>query len=105
MKQVTGRTADFLVRKDGSLVAGVSLIERILTNIPGIYQMQIIQDDMSTMLVKLVKAKDYSDVSTMNRLRIEFEAIFPGTSMKIDFTDHIPQEPSGKYRFSICNVK
>lgn len=32
MERVTGRRADFLKRHDGSLVAGVSLVERTLSS-------------------------------------------------------------------------
>ena len=43
MERVTGRVADYLKRRDGSLVAGVSLVERTLTAIPGIEQLQVVQ--------------------------------------------------------------
>src|SRR5207253_7378470 len=36
MERVTGRVADYLKRRDGSMVAGVSLVERTLTAIPGL---------------------------------------------------------------------
>ena len=44
MEHVTGRVADFLVKPDGSKVAGVSLIENTLTHFAGIVQMQIVQN-------------------------------------------------------------
>src|SRR6185436_11340307 len=44
LRRVVGRIADFLKRRDGSRVAGISLIENTLTKIPGIDQMQIVQD-------------------------------------------------------------
>ena len=104
MEKVTGRTADFLVRKDGSLVAGVSLIERLLTNISGIHQMQIIQNKRDSLLFRIVKGTNFSDEIAINLLRKEFEDIFSGSSLKIEFTDSIPQETSGKFRFAICNI-
>lgn len=104
MERVVGRTADFLVRKNGSLVAGVSLIERLLTNIPGIHQMQIVQNKRDSFLFRIVKGKDFSDVETEVSLRREFQKIFPEASMQMEVTDRIPQETSGKYRFAICNI-
>lgn len=104
MERVTGRTADFLVRQDDSLVAGVSLIERLLTNIPGIHQMQIVQNKADSFLFRIVKGKDFSDVETEVSLRREFQKIFPEASMQMEVTDRIPQETSGKYRFAICNL-
>ena len=104
MERVVGRTADFLIRQDGSLVAGVSLIERLLTNITGIHQMQIVQNKADSFLFRIVKGKDFSDVETEVSLRREFQKIFPGASMQMEVTDRIPQETSGKYRFAICNI-
>lgn len=104
MEKVIGRTADFLIRKDGSLVAGVSLIERLLTKIPGIYQMQIVQNERNKIYINIVKGTTFSFNTTMNQLKEEFEKAFPGTEMVIIFLPGIPQERSGKYRFAICNI-
>ena len=105
MDKVVGRTADFLVRKDGSLAAGVSLIERFLTKIPGIHQMQIIQNDREKLLINIVKRSNFSNDTTMKSLGEEFEKAFPGMEMVLDFAEKIPQERSGKYRFAICNIR
>ncbi len=104
MERLTGRTADFLVRQDGSLVAGVSLIERLLTNIPGIHQMQIVQNQRDSLLFRIVKGTNFSDEKTLDPLRKEFEKIFSGSSIQFEYTDRIPQETSGKYNFAICNI-
>ncbi len=105
MEKVIGRTADFLVRKDGSLIAGVSLIERLLTKTPGIHQMQLIQNEIKRIHINIVKARHFSSNKTMNQLKEEFEKVFPGTEMVAIFLAGIPQERSGKYRFAICNIR
>jgi Coenzyme F390 synthetase len=46
MERLTGRTADSLKRRDGSRVAGISLVEKTLTAFPGIGQLQIIQEGL-----------------------------------------------------------
>jgi len=104
MEKLVGRTADFLIRRDDSLVAGVSLIERLLTKIPGIYQMQIVQNNRDSLLLRIVKGHDFSESTSTTMLREEFDKIFPGLSLYLDFIENIPQESSGKYRFSICNI-
>jgi phenylacetate-CoA ligase len=105
MEKVAGRVADFLVREDGSLVAGVSLVERTLTAIPGFEQMQIIQDEINSIKLNIVLNGNYKEKSK-NMLIEELLTVF-GKNVKIDisYVDNIPQERSGKYRFSICNVK
>jgi len=105
MEKVAGRVADFLVRKNGSRVAGVSLVERTLTAVPGIEQMQIRQDTLDTIILNIVKMDTYDENST-RLLTQEFKSVF-GDDINLDFNyiEKIPQEQSGKYRFSICNVK
>jgi phenylacetate-CoA ligase len=105
MEKVVGRVADFLVRENGSLVAGVSLVERTLTAIPGLEQMQIIQDEINYIKLNIVQNKDF-DEDRKKMLIEEFLTVF-GKNVKIDisYVDNISLERSGKYRFSICNVK
>lgn len=102
---VVGRIADFLVRADGSLVAGVSLVERTLTAIHGIEQMQIVQQSPSEMTLHVVRMEGY-DRRSEERLLEEFRSVFGSTcQVAISYSDRIPQQASGKYRFAICNTE
>lgn len=104
MERVEGRVADFLVAPDGTRVAGVSLVERTLTDIPGIEQMQMVQEQRCELTVNRVKAANYT-METDRALVAELQQVF-GPEMRIEVRDveRIPQEASGKYRFSICKV-
>jgi phenylacetate-CoA ligase len=104
MERVTGRQADFLKRPDGSLIAGVSLVERTLTAIPGIEQMQLVQDDVHRICARIVRDKAYSQTAD-RALRNELQAVF-GNNVTIDvqYVPALGQSRSGKYRFAICNV-
>jgi phenylacetate-CoA ligase len=104
MEQVIGRVADYLKRRDGSLVAGVSLVERTLTKVPGIEQMQVVQPSLGRLVVNYVPGAGFAE-TTQAALAAEFEAGF-GEPLELEFRslDRIPQERSGKYRFSICQA-
>lgn len=105
MEGVAGRVADFLVRRDGSLVAGVSLVERTLTAIPGIEQMQIVQEDLDHLVLNLVRGEGYEGASE-KALREEFHSVFgPDIQITLNFVSRIAQERSGKFRFSICKIR
>jgi phenylacetate-CoA ligase len=105
MSEVSGRVADFLVRKDGSLVAGVSLVERTLTAYPGIRQMQIVQEDLNNIVLNVVKDDSYNR-EIEQELEAEFkESVGAHNTIHINFVNGIKQETSGKYRFSISKVK
>ena len=104
MKEVIGRTADFLIKKDGAKVAGVSLIENTLTKIAGIGQMQIVQETLDKITLNIVKGSGYT-IASGQALKQYFLDLF-GNDITIDLvtTDEIKPEASGKYRFSICRI-
>ncbi len=104
MNKIRGRTADFLVRENGSKVAGVSLIERVLTKNPAIMQMQIIQNDISRFTFKIVMNEGFTREHAVRALKREFTKIFPNSSMEYEFVEQVEQGSSGKYRFTICNI-
>lgn len=104
LERLEGRIADFLKKIDGGQVAGVSLVERTLTKIPGIEQMQLVQEKIDEIIINRVKGPEYTD-NTDKSLLEEFRIVFgENVSFDIRDTDKIPQEKSGKYRFSICKV-
>jgi phenylacetate-CoA ligase len=104
MGRLTGRVADYLKRRDGSMVAGVSLVERTLTAIPGLEQLQIVQPAIDQIVLNVVRAPDFT-ADTEQALLAEFGAVFgAGVNVSARYVEGIPQERSGKYRFSICRI-
>lgn len=104
LERLEGRVADFLKKADGGQVAGVSLVERTLTKIPGIEQMQLVQERIDEIIINRVKGAEYTS-NTDSELLAEFNSVFGAdVSLVINDVEKIPQEKSGKYRFSICNV-
>ncbi len=105
ISHLVGRTADFLIRVDGGLVAGVSLIEKTLTALPGLLQMQLEQNELRTIDVRVVTNADF-DQGTETRLRQELFAAFgPDTTFRVQRVEAIVPTGRGKYRFSICNIQ
>ncbi|BFM10391.1 phenylacetate--CoA ligase family protein [Simiduia litorea] len=104
LERLEGRVADFLKKPDGGQVAGISLVERTLTKVPGVEQMQLVQETLDELKILRVKGKDFTD-TTDDALITEFRQVFP-TSVTLTIIDvnRIPQEASGKYRFSICRL-
>jgi phenylacetate-CoA ligase len=103
MDRVAGRVADFLVRADGTQVAGVSLIENTLTKIPGIAQMQIVQEALDRIVLRIVPEPQCAS-EARPELQRYFESTFPGARIEIEIVASIPREANGKYRFAICRV-
>jgi len=103
LRRIVGRTADFLKRMDGSRVAGISLIENTLTRIPGIEQMQIVQDALNHLVVRIVPGPEFS-AQRRDELQSYFASTFNGAAIELEDVKAIAQEANGKYRFSICRV-
>lgn len=104
LEGIAGRVADFLRKRDGSLVAGVSLVERTLTAISGIEQMQLVQDRIDAIHINRVRAPDHTpraDELLLAELRSVFGA---DVDLVINDVQAIPQARNGKHRFSICNI-
>lgn len=105
MEKLEGRVADFLLTASGAMVSGISLVERTLTKVPGIEQMQLVQVTLEALLINRVKGQEYK-AGTDEQLIHELTKVFGSkVNYKIQDVKHIPQEASGKYRFSICKVK
>jgi phenylacetate-CoA ligase len=103
MGPVQGRMADFLVKSDGSRIAGISLIENTLTRIQGIDQLQIIQESIKNICLNIVPGLKYN-IGAKNELINYFTTLFGNIDVDVIECNEIPPEKSGKYRFSICKV-
>jgi len=104
MEKVAGRHADFLIKRDGTKISGISLIENTLTKIPGINQMQIVQENLELINIRLVAGNSFS-AGNKKQLTSYFSNLFgTGTDIQVKIVEKIEPEKSGKYRFSICKI-
>ncbi len=101
---VTGRTADFLRAADGSRVAGISLIERTLTLIPGLARLQLVQREPLRVRANVVPGPEYGERSEAALIAALREALGEGMAVDLRRVPAIVQDPSGKYRFAVCTL-
>jgi len=105
MEHVMGRIADFLIRKDGAKVAGISLIENTLTRFVGLDQMQIIQHELDNFELCIVQGMGFNS-QTVSDLTAYFKEQFgENISVRYTYADAIQPEANGKFRFSICRIQ
>jgi len=102
LARVFGRTADFLQGEDGKLVAGVSLVERTLTAIPGLEQIQIVQHAILKATVRCVLSPDADQAFVSRQLTAALQsALGPHLDVAINVVPQLTQDRNGKYRFSV----
>ena len=104
LERITGRVADYLVTPRGEFVSGISLTENFATLIPGVRQVQIIQERLTHLLIRVVPDVGFDDGSRAAIARLVVERFGTEMGYDIDPVTHIPQEASGKYRFTICKI-
>jgi phenylacetate-CoA ligase len=103
LKKIEGRTTDFIITPDGTIMHGLSLIY-VLREIPGIREFKIIQEKPDRFLVNIVKDSIF---------RADSEAVIRdgfkkriGVDAKIVFNypPKIEVDRSGKFRYVVSNV-
>ena len=104
LSRLDGRVSDMLYRPDGSLVAGIMLIDMFLDE-PAIKNIQIVQDSLHEVDLFLVVTENFSK-------EIEEKVIYQmrsymgeGIKINIKIVPEIPRNPiSGKYQEVICKI-
>lgn len=105
LQRVSGRTADFLYRPDGTPVFGISLLDTYIIHIRGIHQAQMIQNDARQIDVLIVPTREF-DADTVRGVEEVIAKEF-GRDVKAVVTtvEKLKLTERGKYRFSICNLR
>lgn len=104
LASVDGREADYVVTPSGHYVSGVSLTENFATLVPGIAQLQIIQDEVDAFRFRIVRGPEFAGQGEAVLERLVRERFGAATRYACEFVERIEREPSGKYRFCISHV-
>lgn len=103
MEVAAGRSTDFLVRRDGSIVHALAVIYtfRELTGVRSFRVHQRSVDDVSVRIVKAVDYRAEDDERIVAEIRRRL-----GESVRVEVTavDRIPEERSGKFRYVTSDV-
>jgi phenylacetate-CoA ligase len=103
LKEVHGRTSDFVVARDGTPVHGLALIY-VIRDIPGIRAFKIIQESLDQTCVLLQPGTGF-DPKCIPVIRMGMRARL-GMDVSIDIkqVQEIKPEASGKFRYVVSKV-
>jgi phenylacetate-CoA ligase len=104
IERVEGREADYVLTPDGRLISGISLTENFALLIPGTAQVQIVQESLTDLRLRIVPDEQFSDESRRKIALLVEETFGLAVRHEVELVEAIPQEPSGKYRFCISKV-
>lgn len=104
LEEIQGRSTDFVVAQDGSVLHGLALIY-VLRDLPEVKSFKITQETRNSICVQVVPGTGYSK-ETESRIDSEFKKRL-GMSVAVNFESvaSIPAEKSGKYRFVVSHVQ
>jgi phenylacetate-CoA ligase len=104
LEEIQGRTTDFVVAQDGTVLHGLALIY-VLRDLEGVDAFKITQDSLDKTTVQIVKTLKYQ-VAYEQKIVDEFKKrLGQAVTINIEYTDYIPKERSGKFRYVISHVK
>jgi phenylacetate-CoA ligase len=99
-----GRVTDFLLATNGSKVSGIVLATYVITNIPGISQIQFVQNEPGAVIINLVKGPEWSTRALEELTARAHKYLGEDMRLQLEYRDQIPLAKSGKYRFSISTL-
>ena len=105
LERIEGREADYVVTPSGRLISGISLTENFALLVPGTAQMQIVQESLAELRIRLVPDEAFGVESRRKIAELVRDTFGTEVRHEIELVDAIPQEPSGKYRFCISHVR
>lgn len=103
LKEIQGRSTDFLIAQNGTVMHGLALIY-ILRDLPQVRAFKIIQESLDLTRVQVVPEQDLG-----NELRTKIEQGFKarlgaGVAIQVEQVSEIAPEKSGKFRYVISKV-
>lgn len=103
LKEIQGRTTDFITAADGTVMHGLALIY-VLRDLPGIKAFKIIQENLMLTRVLLTPGEGF-DPGCVAGIQRDFKARL-GQDVRVD-VEQVPEissERSGKFRYVISKV-
>lgn len=104
LEEIQGRTTDFVVARDGTVLHGLALIY-VLRDLEGVDAFKIIQNSLEKTTVQIVRGLTYQKALAEQKIIDEFKKrLGASVHIEIEYCDSIATEQSGKFRYVISHV-
>jgi phenylacetate-CoA ligase len=103
LKEIEGRSTDFVISSDGTVMHGLSLIY-ILRGIPGIKAFKVIQETRELTKVLLVTEPPFALGMIKDVIAGFKQRLGNSVEIQVQLIDTIPAEKSGKYRYIVSHA-
>lgn len=103
LKEIQGRTTDFVVAADGTVMHGLALIY-ILRDLPQVKAFRIVQESLQRTVVQVVPGSGFDDATVATIARGFRQRLGAGVQVDVERVEAIAPEKSGKFRYVVSRV-
>jgi phenylacetate-CoA ligase len=104
LEEVQGRTTDFVVAADGTVMHGLSLIY-VLRDVPGVSAFKVVQESLLLTRVLLRRGPGFEERSVQAIVEGFRKRLGQSVAVDVQPVDEIPAEKSGKFRYVVSRVR
>ena len=103
LKKLQGRSTDFLVASNGTVMHGLSLIY-IVRDLAGVKQFKIVQESLGLTEILLVTDTNFDQTNLASIEQGAKARLGQDVKVNVRLVSNIPPEKSGKYRYVVSKV-
>lgn len=103
LKEIQGRSTDFLIAADGTVMHGLALIY-ILRDQPGVKEFKVVQESLDLTRVLLVTEPPFEHQAVENIVLGFKQRLGRSVQIAVQIVDNIAAEKSGKFRYVVSHV-
>ena len=103
LKEVQGRSTDFVIAADGTVMHGLALIY-VLRDLPAVRAFKIVQHTRERVEIMVVGGDGYSEATEASIRSGIGRRLGAGVDVDVRRVDEIPAEKSGKHRYVVSHV-
>lgn len=103
LKEIQGRTTDFIVAQDGTVMHGLALVY-VVRDLPGVKEFKIVQESLNLTRVTLATDAAFQPEGEQAIVAGFKRRLGVGVTIEIERVAMIPKEASGKFRYIVSKV-
>jgi phenylacetate-CoA ligase len=103
LKEIQGRSTDFVVAADGTVMHGLAVIY-VLRDLPGIAGFKIVQESLDRTRVLVIPGEGFGPQQTQAIEQGLKARLGSSVDVRVDPVAEIPPEKSGKFRYVVSHV-
>lgn len=103
LREIQGRTTDFVVAQDGTVMHGLALIY-IVRDLPGVKAFKIVQETRDQTRILLATDAEFDEANVQKIIAGIKQRLGAGVDVQVERVTEVPKEASGKFRYIVSKV-